>query len=84
MLLSRKAGFTTLSMAQFTAVCGLSTVLAPGPKYAASANFRILSPYANMFLDKRKKIISFDKLLSEIIMHQWIYCQVLSFGIQTG
>ena len=43
--------FTTPSMALFIAVFGSSAVLAPEPKYAASAKFHILAPYANLFLD---------------------------------
>ena len=44
--------FTTPSMASFIAVFGPSTVLVPGPKYAASAKFRILALYTKLLLDR--------------------------------
>ena len=44
--------FTTPSMAPFTAVFGPFAILAPGPKYAASATSRHLATYTKSILNK--------------------------------
>ena len=55
--------FTTPSMASFTANFGPSTVLAPGPKYAASAKFRLQATYANLFLNKSVPKYILDRII---------------------